>query len=72
MKFSFVPLLLDGKTLSVEARNALRENRLRDAATLLMHQYDLNCREAGDLLDLSLCGEDLGARDMANVRRVLG
>jgi hypothetical protein len=72
MKFSFVPLLLDGKTLSVEARNALRENRLRDAATLLMHQYDLNCREAGDLLDLSLCGEDPGARDMTNVRRVLG
>ena len=30
MKLSFVPLLLEGKTLSAEARNALRENRRGD------------------------------------------
>jgi hypothetical protein len=70
MKLSFVPLLLGGKTLSAEARNALRENRLEDAATLLMRQYDLNCREAGDLLDISLCDEDRGAKTQ-NDRRIV-
>ena len=55
MKLSFVPLLLGGKTLSCEARNALRENRREDAAALLMQQYDLDCREAGELLDVSVC-----------------
>ena len=57
MKLSFVPLLLGGKTLSREARNALRENRREDAAALLMQQYDLDCREAGELLDVSVCAE---------------
>ena len=46
MKLSFVPLLLGGKTLSTEARNALRENRREDAAALLMQHYDLDCRLA--------------------------
>ena len=55
MKLSFVPLLLGGKTLSPEARNALREDRREDAAALLMQQYDLDCREAGVLLDVSVC-----------------
>ncbi len=55
MKLSFVPLLLGGKTLSPEARNALREDRREDAAALLMQQYDLDCREAGELLDVSVC-----------------
>ena len=58
MKLSFVPLLLEGKTLSVEARNALRENRRGDAAALLMQQYDLDCREAGALVDVSVCDEE--------------
>lgn len=55
MKLSFVPLLLGGKTLSPEARNALREDRREDAAALFMQQYDLDCREAGVLLDVSVC-----------------
>ncbi len=58
MKLSFVPLLLGGKTLSPEARNALHEDRREDAATLLMQQYDLDCREAGALLDVSVCDEE--------------
>lgn len=58
MKLSFVPLLLEGKTLSDEARRALRENRREDAAALLMQQYDLDCNEASALLDVSMCKED--------------
>ena len=58
MKLSFVPLLLGGKTLSPEARNALREDRREDAAALFMQQYDLDCREAGVLLDVSVCDEE--------------
>jgi len=55
MKFSLVPLLLTGQSISSEARQALRENRLKDAAEILMEQYGLNCAEAGDLLDVSAC-----------------
>ena len=58
MKLSFVPLLLGGKTLSPEARDALQDDRREDAAALLMHQYDLDCREAGALLDVSMCDEE--------------
>jgi len=58
MKLSFVPLLLGGKTLSPEARNALREDRREDAESLLMQQYDLDCREAGELVDVSVCDEE--------------
>ena len=58
MSFSVVPLLLTGKSISPEARQALRENRIEDAAAILMEQYGLNCSEAGHLLDLSLCKED--------------
>jgi len=58
MKLSFVPLLLGGKLLSPEARNALNENRRADAAALLMQQYDLDCREAGELVDVSVCGDE--------------
>jgi hypothetical protein len=60
MKLSLVPLLLDGKMLSSEARNALKENRRADAAVLLMQQYDLDCREAGELVDVSACDEESG------------
>jgi len=55
MKISLVPMLLTGQSLSSEARQALRENRLKDAAEILMEQYGLNCAEAGDLLDVSAC-----------------
>lgn len=55
MKLSLVPLLLTGQSISSEARQALRENRLKDAAEILMEQYGLSCAEAGDLLDVSAC-----------------
>ena len=57
MSFSVVPLLLTGKSISPEARQALRENRVKDAAGMLMQQYGLSCSEAGQLLDLSVCEE---------------
>lgn len=55
MSFSIVPLLLAGESISPEARQALLENRLQDAAELLMQQYGLNCLEASQLLDVSAC-----------------
>jgi len=57
MKLSFVPLLLSRESLSHETRQALLENRLQDAAELLMQQYGLTCIEAGELLDVSACKE---------------
>jgi hypothetical protein len=57
MKFSLVPLLVAGRSISGEARQALRENRLQDAAQVLMRDYGLNCAEASDLLDVSACQE---------------
>ena len=54
-KFSLVPLLLTGQSISPEARQALRENRLKDAAAILMGQYGLSCVEAGDLLNVPAC-----------------
>ena len=70
MNFSVVPLLLTGKSISPEARQALRENRMQDAAAIFMEQYGLNCSEAGQLLDLSMCEEDeaetVGNRSPAN------
>lgn len=55
MKFSLVPLLLTGQSISPDARQALGENRLKDAAEILMEQYGLSCVEAGDLVDISAC-----------------
>jgi hypothetical protein len=55
MKFSIVPLLIGGQSISTEIKQALRENRLRDAATLIMQKYGLSCVEAGQLLDISTC-----------------
>ena len=55
MKFSLIPLLLTGKSISVEARQALRENRLKDAAALIMKEYGLNCNEVSDLLSVGAC-----------------
>ena len=55
MKLSFIPLLITGKTISAEVRQALRERRLKDAAAMLMQQYGLSCLEAGDLLDVGMC-----------------
>jgi hypothetical protein len=55
MKFSIVPLLIGGKSLSPEVRRALRENRLQDAAKLIMQEYGLSCIEAEQLLDVPAC-----------------
>jgi len=54
MKLSFIPLLLTGKSISPEARQALHENRVKDAAAILMQQHGLSW-EAGELLDIAVC-----------------
>ena len=56
--FSVVPLLLAEEDIPSGAREALVENRLQDAAELLMQEYGLTCVEASDLLDVSGCKED--------------
>ena len=53
--FSLIPLLLTGQSISPEARQALRENRLKDAAVILMDEYGLSCVEAGNLLNITVC-----------------
>jgi rhamnose utilization protein RhaD (predicted bifunctional aldolase and dehydrogenase) len=53
--FSVIPLLLAGQSVSPEARQALRENRLKDAAVILMEEYGLSCDEAGNLLNITVC-----------------
>lgn len=70
MKLSFVPLLLGGKSISAEARQALLENRLQDAAILLMRQHDLSSREAGELLDFPVREDSVSqtSRDRRLVR----
>ncbi|HEY7321073.1 MAG TPA: hypothetical protein VIE89_26195 [Candidatus Binatia bacterium] len=55
MKFSIVPLLITGRSITPEIQEALRQNRLRDAATLIMQEYGLSCVEADQLLDVSAC-----------------
>ena len=55
MHFSFVPLLVANHDISAEARKALVENRLQDAAAILIEQNGLSCVEAGQLLDVSAC-----------------
>ena len=57
MKFSLVPLLITGQTISNEIRQALRENRLQEAAVIMIQQYALSCVEVGQLLDLSACDD---------------
>jgi hypothetical protein len=47
--FSLIPLLLTGQSISPEARQALRENRVKDAAVILMEEYGLSWVEAGNL-----------------------
>jgi hypothetical protein len=52
MSLTLVPMLLAGRSISPDARQALRENRLEDAARLLMRDYGLTRVEAHDLLGL--------------------
>ena len=58
MSFSLVPMLIAGKSISHEVREALRENRPQDAAHLIMQQFGLTCIEAGQLLDVCACKDD--------------
>jgi len=53
--FSLIPLLLTGQSISPEARQALRENRVKDAAVILMEEYGLSSVEAGNLLNITAC-----------------
>ena len=53
--FSLIPLLLTGQSISPEARQALRENRVKDAAVILMEEYGLSWVEAGNLLNITVC-----------------
>jgi hypothetical protein len=53
--FSIVPLLLFNRDISAEARRALVESRLRDAAEMLVREHGLSCVEAGDLLGVAAC-----------------
>jgi len=53
--FSIIPLLLFNRDISAEARRALVESRLGDAAEMLMREHGLSCIEAGDLLGVGAC-----------------
>jgi hypothetical protein len=55
MKFSILPLLLTGKTISAAARQALRENRFEEAAAIIMAEHGLSCDETSDLLSVAAC-----------------
>ena len=55
MSMKFSVLLITGRSITPEIREALRENRLREAATFIMQEYALSCVEAGQLLDVSAC-----------------
>jgi hypothetical protein len=55
MEFSLVPLLLGNRDISIEAKKALAENRLQDAAAILIEQNGLSCVEAGQLLNVAAC-----------------
>lgn len=50
MKFSVAPLLLVEEDIPLEVRQALVENRLQDAAELLMREYGLSYIEVSNLL----------------------
>ena len=56
MSLTLVPMLLAGQSISPDVRQALRENRLEDAAQLLMRECGLTRAETSDLL-----GVDLGS-----------
>ena len=54
-RLSIIPMLITGQSISPKIRQALRENRLRDAAQLIIQEYGLNRVEASQLLDISAC-----------------
>ena len=55
MSLALVPMLMAGQSISPEARQALRDNRLEKAAALLMQEYGLTCAEVHDLLNVPPC-----------------
>ena len=62
MTFLVAPLLLVEEEIAPEVRRALVENRLWDAAQLLMREYGLSSAEAAALLDMDITdiyGEEL-------------
>ena len=69
--FSVIPLLLAGQSISPEARQALRENRLKDAAVILMEEYGLSCVEVTHLLDMSPCKNN-SARSLNRQSALMG
>jgi hypothetical protein len=54
MKLSVASLLAEAD-IPAEAGRALVDNRLEDAAELLMQEYGLSCIEAGYLLNIFAC-----------------
>ena len=69
--FSLIPLLLTGQSISPEARQALRENRLKDAAVILMEEYGLSCVEVTHLLDIPPCKKN-SARSLNRQSALMG
>jgi|SRR4030095_8234435 hypothetical protein len=49
------PLLFADTQIPSDVRQALVENRLQDAAIILMEEYGLSCVEVTHLLDMSPC-----------------
>ena len=54
-RLSVVPLLIADTQIPSDVRQALVENRLQDAAIILMEEYGLSCVEVTHLLDMSPC-----------------
>jgi hypothetical protein len=59
MTLTLVPMLLAGGSISPDARQALCENRLEDAARLLMRDSGLTQAEANDLLGLDVADSSI-------------
>ena len=55
MSLTFIPMLLAGESISRQTKQALLENRIEDAANLLMKDNGLSCLEIRDLLNIPTC-----------------
>jgi len=55
MRVSIVPLLLAEDDIPHAVKEALLQERMQDAADLLIQKFGLSCIEASDLLDVSVC-----------------
>jgi len=54
-RLSVVPLLFADTQIPSDVRQALVENRLKDAAVILMEEYGLSWVEASNLLNITAC-----------------